>query len=163
MGLFYVPYCMFRHSFKEKCPLSGAKTRVQYVNPSTFLLRWYRYVLLCFITLLQVRIAADQNSNIRGPSLKINPLSCWKYDLHQTQSKTYLIVLTMQNWYKNAFVDATMPFKITYMQILTVLLNHSYTGFEPELLTAQVRLCKLLNKPTLPMKTHRYKAGYVWC
>ncbi len=45
---FYVPYCSFHHSFKEKCPLSGAKTQVQYVNPGTFLLRWYRYVLLCF-------------------------------------------------------------------------------------------------------------------
>ncbi len=27
---------MFRRSFKEKCPLSGAKTRVQSVNPGTF-------------------------------------------------------------------------------------------------------------------------------
>ncbi len=39
---------MLCRSFKEKCPLSGAKTRVQYVNPGTFLLHWYRYVLLCF-------------------------------------------------------------------------------------------------------------------
>ncbi len=40
-----LPYCTFRRSFKEKCPLSGAKTRVQYINPHTFLLH---YVLLCF-------------------------------------------------------------------------------------------------------------------
>ncbi len=38
-----------------------------------------------FIMLLQVRTAAVQNSNIRGLSLKVNTLSCWKYALHQTQ------------------------------------------------------------------------------
>ncbi len=46
----------------------------------------------------------------------------------------------MQNWYKNAFVDATMLFELPYMQIWTVLSNHSYTGFELELFTSQVRL-----------------------
>ncbi len=45
---FYTSYCTFRRSFKDKCPLNGDKTRVQYVNPGTFLLRLYRYVLLCF-------------------------------------------------------------------------------------------------------------------
>ncbi len=38
-----------------------------------------------FITLLQKCIAAVQNSNIRGLSLKVNALLCWKYALHQTQ------------------------------------------------------------------------------
>ncbi len=38
-----------------------------------------------FITLLEVHIAAVQNSNIRGLSLKMNALSCKKYALHQTQ------------------------------------------------------------------------------
>ncbi len=46
----------------------------------------------------------------------------------------------MQNWYKNAFVDATMLFELPYMQIWTVLSNRSYAGFEPELLASQVRL-----------------------
>ncbi len=54
---FYVSYSTFQRSFKEKYPLSGPKTQVQYVNPGMFLLRRYRYILLCFITLLQVRIA----------------------------------------------------------------------------------------------------------
>ncbi len=36
----------FRRSFKEKCPLSGTKTQVKYLKPGTFLLRWYRYILL---------------------------------------------------------------------------------------------------------------------
>ncbi len=27
--------------------MSGAKTQVKYVNPDTFLLRRYRYILLC--------------------------------------------------------------------------------------------------------------------
>ncbi len=39
---------MFRRSFKEKCPLSGAKTQVEYMKRGTFLLRRYRYILLCF-------------------------------------------------------------------------------------------------------------------
>ncbi len=44
---FYLTYCTFRR-LKEKCPLSGAKTQVKYVNPDTFLLCRYRYILLCF-------------------------------------------------------------------------------------------------------------------
>ncbi len=52
---------MFRCSFKGKCPLSGVKTQIKYLNPGT---------------LLQKRIAAVQNSNIRGLSLKVNALSC---------------------------------------------------------------------------------------
>ncbi len=46
----------------------------------------------------------------------------------------------MQNWYKNAFVDATVLLELPYMQIWTVLSNRSYTGFEPELLIFKVRL-----------------------
>ncbi len=37
-------YCTFHLSFKDKFPLSGAKTRVQYLKPACF----YRYILLCF-------------------------------------------------------------------------------------------------------------------
>ncbi len=40
----------------------------------------------------------------------------------------------MQKWYKNVFVDATVPFELPNMQIWTALLNSDYTGFEPELL-----------------------------
>ncbi len=46
----------------------------------------------------------------------------------------------MQNWFKNALLDATMLSELPYMQIWIVLSNHSYTGLEPELLTSQVRL-----------------------
>ncbi len=42
----------------------------------------------------------------------------------------------MQNWYKNAFVDAAVLFEHTYMQIWTVSSNRDYTGFEPELLAS---------------------------
>ncbi len=45
---FYVLYCTFRRSLKEKCPLSGTKTQVQYVNPGTFLLCRYGHVLLFY-------------------------------------------------------------------------------------------------------------------
>ncbi len=34
----------------------------------------------------------------------------------------------MQNWYKNVFVDATLPFQLPYMQIWTALSNRDYTG-----------------------------------
>ncbi len=40
----------------------------------------------------------------------------------------------MQNWYKNEFVDATVPIQIPNMLIWTALSIHDYTGFEPELL-----------------------------
>ncbi len=46
----------------------------------------------------------------------------------------------MQNWYEKVFIDATMLIKLPYMQIWTALSNRDYTGFEPELLTSQVRL-----------------------
>ncbi len=58
----------------------------------------------------------------------------------------------MQNWYKNAFVDATMLFELTYMQIWTVLSNRSYSGFEPELRSSLKYvsvLRELPNKPTV--------------
>ncbi len=45
---FYVPYCALCRIFKDKCPLSGTKTQVKYVNTGTFLLRRYRYILLWF-------------------------------------------------------------------------------------------------------------------
>ncbi len=46
----------------------------------------------------------------------------------------------MQNWYKNVFVDATMLFKLPYMQIWTVSSIRSYTGIELDLLASQVCL-----------------------
>ncbi len=39
-------FASFSCSFKEKCPLNGAKTQVKYVNPGTFLLHRYRRILL---------------------------------------------------------------------------------------------------------------------
>ncbi len=69
---------MFRHSSKDKCPLSGAKTQVKYVNPGTLLYVDIGTYCCVFITLLQKRVAVVQNSNIRGLSLKVNTL-------HQTQ------------------------------------------------------------------------------
>ncbi len=73
---FYVPYWTLRHSFKEKCPLSGAITQVKYVNPDTFYYVDIGTYGCVFITLLQVHIAVVQNSTIRGLSIKVNALSC---------------------------------------------------------------------------------------
>ncbi len=66
---FYVPCCSFHHSFKEKCPLSGAKTQIKYVNPGTILLRRYRYILLCFYY-----VATETYCGYKG--IKVNALSC---------------------------------------------------------------------------------------
>ncbi len=57
----------------------------------------------------------------------------------------------MQNWYKNMFVDATVPFQLPYMQIWTDLSNRDYTWFEPELLASSVRL----RTPWATEQTHR--------
>ncbi len=43
-----LPYCTFRRTFKEKCPMSGTKTQVQYMNTGKFVLCSYRDVFLCF-------------------------------------------------------------------------------------------------------------------
>ncbi len=52
---------MFRHSSKDKCPLSGAKTQVKYVNPGTLLYVDIGTYCCVFITLLQKRVAVVQN------------------------------------------------------------------------------------------------------
>ncbi len=82
-----------------------------------------------FITLLEVRIAADQNSNIRGLSLKVNAPSSCKYVLHlnlpdsvnkcKTNIKTYLL---------------TQPCPFNF--IWSAFLNHDNTGFEPVFLVS---------------------------
>ncbi len=46
---FTLPYCTFRHSFKEKCPLSGAKTQVKYVNPEIFLFHIHIHIHIRYI------------------------------------------------------------------------------------------------------------------
>ncbi len=71
-----VSYCTYRRIYKEKCPLSGAKAQVRYVNLGTFYYVHIGTYCSVFITLLQVRIAVVQNSNIWGPLLKMNALLC---------------------------------------------------------------------------------------
>ncbi len=69
------------------------------------------------------------------PNPTLNLPECWR----------------MQNWYKNSFVDATVPFQLPYMQIWSVLSIRSYAGFEPELFLSKYVsvLRKLPNKPTV--------------
>ncbi len=66
-------------------PVSGAKTRIQYVTLACFCFVDIGMFFCVFIMLLQVHIAVVHNSNIRGVSLKVNVLSCWKYSIHQTK------------------------------------------------------------------------------
>ncbi len=67
---FYIPYCTFRRSFKEKCPLSGAKTQVIYVNPGTFLICRYRYILLCFYYIATEKYCGGSECKYPGSVLK---------------------------------------------------------------------------------------------
>ncbi len=146
---FYVPYCTFRQSFKEKCPLSVVKTQVKYVNPGTFLLCRYRYILLYFV----------QNWNIRGLSLKVNALSCptpnpnLNLPIVLTNAK---LIWTCICWCKRA-ISTSLYADLNYF-VLPWL-------HEPELLASKVRLLYSVIYRTnlLSMKTHRYEAGYVQC
>ncbi len=137
-----VPYYMFRRSFKEKCALSDAKTEVQYVNPGTFLLCWCRYGSSEFK--YPGTVAKNECSIMLEICPTPNPTlnrQCWQ----------------MQNRYKHVFVDATMLFELPYIQIWNALSNRSYTGFEPVLVTSQVRLRTLwATEQTYRLwKTHR--------
>ncbi len=72
----------------------------------------------------------------------------------------------MQDWYKNIFVDTTVPLQRPYMQIWTALLNRDYTEFGPELLASWERTPEYSVSywtNLLSMKTYWYEAGYVWC
>ncbi len=175
---FYVPYFTLCSSFKEKCPLNGAKTQVQgsrfFIRP---ILNYTEYNQLwnvrfntvqygsirepwhVFIMLLQKRIEVVQNSNIRGLLLKVNALSCWKYALHQiqpdsvikckTDTKTYLL---MQPCYLNFLL--LNRFDLFCRTVVTRDLNRSSS-----LLKYSVNY-----RTNLPsMKTCRYEAGYVRC
>ncbi len=133
MRRFYVPYCTFRRSFKEKCRLSGAKTRVQDVNPGTFLLWWYRYVLLCFYYVASGTYCGG--SEFKYPATVAKNECSIVLEICPTPNPT----LNLSDSVDKCKTDIVL-FELPYMQIWTVLLNRSYTGFEPELLTSQVRL-----------------------
>ncbi len=83
--LFYVPYAHFAAVTKRNVHWVALKHRF-----NTRTLAHFEYVDIdtyccVYIKLLQEHIVAVQNSNIWGPLLKIDVLSCWKYALHQTQ------------------------------------------------------------------------------
>ncbi len=96
------------------------------MNPDTFLLRRYRYILLyfyyvdigicccVFITLLQVHIVAVQNSNIRDLSIKVNALSCPTPNPTLNLPDSVNKCKTDINTY---FLNATVSFQLPYMQI----------------------------------------------
>ncbi len=53
----------------------------------------------------------------------------------------------MQNWYRNVFVDATVPFELRYIQIWTASSNRDYTGFDPEILVFKEYVSVLREPP----------------
>ncbi len=82
-------YCTFWDSCKVKCPVSGTKTCIQYMNVALFLLHWYRYVFLCFY---YVASGTYCGSSELKCALSVKKLEI-KNPLHQTRPLTYLIVL----------------------------------------------------------------------
>ncbi len=86
--------------------------QVKYLNPGMFLLCRYRYIffyivfyIAVFITLLQKRIAAVQNSNVEIV-----------LEICSTPNPT-LNLPDSVNKCKNVLVDATVSFQLPYMQI----------------------------------------------
>ncbi len=142
--------------------LSGAKTQV-----NTWTLAHFYYVdrgtyYCVFITLLQKRIAAVQNSNIRTLSLKVNALSCPtpKPTLNlpdsvnkcKTDIETYLL---MQPYHLNFVI---CRFELLRRTVITRdLIRRSSSSKSMSPFSVSYRT----NLPS--MKTHRYEAGYVWC
>ncbi len=130
---FYVPHSTFRRSFKEKCPLSGAKTQVKYANPDKFWLHKYMYILLCFYFVATETYCGSLEFKYTGSVayLKVNALSCPTpnptLNLHDSVNKCKTDIKTF---------NATVPFKLPYVEIWTALWNRDYTGFKPELLTS---------------------------
>ncbi len=55
----------------------------------------------------------------------------------------------IQILYKNVFVDATVPFQLSYMESWNALSKRDYTGFELELLAYVSVLRELPNKLTV--------------
>ncbi len=104
---------MFRRSFKEKCPLSGTKTQVKYVNPNTFVLCIYRYILLCFYYVApetycdgsEFKYLGTVIINVCSIVLEPNPT----LNLSDSVNKCTTDIKTC--------VDATVPFQLPYMQI----------------------------------------------
>ncbi len=128
---FYVPYCTFRHSIKDKCPLSGAKTQVQGVHPGTFLLCWYRHVFLCFYYVASGTYCGGSEFKYLGTVAK--SLCSIVLEICLTPNPT----LNLPDSVNKCKTDIK-----TYllMQFWTVLSNYSYTGFELELLASRILL-----------------------
>ncbi len=137
---FYVSYCTFHRSFKEKCPLSGAKTQVKYVNPSTFVLRRYRYILLCFHYVATGMYCSG--SEFKYPYKLM--LYCVGYKLPDSVNKC-----------KTSDLYADL---ICFVKPWL----HRFRTRAPHLSSTSL-YCVSYRANLSSMKTHRYEAGYVRC
>jgi len=110
-----------------------------------------------FIMLLQERIAAVQNSNIRGLSLKVNALSCPtpnstpnlpdSVNKCKTDIKTYLLMQPCH------FIFLICRFELLCPTVITWTRAPRLLSMSPYSVSYRINL--------LSMKTHRYEAGYV--
>ncbi len=162
---FYVPYCPFRRSFKEKCPLSGDKTQVKYVNPGTFLLHRYRNILLCFYyddteTYCggsEFKYPGSVPKNVCSIVLEICPTQNPTLNLPDSvnKCKTYIkMYLLMQLCHLNFLI---CRFKLLCGTMITR--DSSWSSSSPKYVSV---LRELPNKLTV-YENPRYDAGYVWC
>ncbi len=79
-------YCTFWDSFKVKCPVSGTKTCIQYMNVAMFLLYWYRHVFLCFYYVASGTYCGSSEFKCAlSVKIQTNALSCWKLKTHYTK------------------------------------------------------------------------------
>ncbi len=156
---------LFRCSFKEKCPLSGAKTQVKYVNPGTVLLRRYRYILQCFYYVASGKCYGGSEfkyqrtviKNVCSIMLKIcptpNPNLPNSVNKCKTDIKSYLL---MRPCHFNFLI---CRFELLCQIMINITRDSNRSSSPPKYIFV---LHELPNK-LLSMKTQRYEAGYVRC
>lgn len=151
---------MFCRIFKDKCPLSGAKTMVQFMNPDTFLLRWNRYALLCFYYIAsgvyygcsEFKYPGTVAKSWSTVVLEICPTPNPTQKLPnsdkkcKTDTKTHLLMQPCRLWTGlNCFVEP---------------LFHRIQIEAPCLSSTSLYSMSYRTK-LLSLKTHRYEAGYM--
>ncbi len=156
---------MFCCSFKEKCPLSGAKTQVKYVNTGMFLKRRYRYVLLCIYYVATGTYCDGSEFKYPGSvpksecsiKLEICPTPKPTLDLPDGVNKCKTDIKHIC-WCNRAISTSLY---VDLNCFVEPWLHRIRTGAPPLLSTSPYSVSYWTNLPSI--KTHRYEAGYMRC
>ncbi len=134
------------------------------MNPGMFLLRRYRYILLCFYYIATETYCSGSEFKYRSLSLKVNALSCWNMPYTKPNPKPIPTVFKCKTDIKIIFVDATMPFNflICRFELLCRIVITRDSNQSSRLLNMSSYSVSYQTN-LLFMKTHRYEAGYVRC